>query len=305
MRVLDLEKRETIDFSPYLALLLSSFPSSICNLMNLQTLSISTSSSSMVLPSNISNLVNLSHLLCDADLYLPFIEKPMKLEFITKVVLGDGVDNFQKCFPGIKFLASTLYLHEENDFELLHYLEKLMLTGSGCTRRRSVEREFMRCEPNLGENHISFPSTLKVLKLVRCGLPLSDMSIIQSLPNLEALVVKYNGFEGSLWETGEEEFQRLKFLRLKKLNIKQWEASSINFPCLEELDVVNCVDLQEIPLELGDISTLDSIYVENCGASLLVSLQQNRQEQDDAGNYELEIIVDGRYIPSCVPKHDD
>ncbi|CAH1447697.1 unnamed protein product [Lactuca virosa] len=106
-------------------------------------------------------------------------------------------------------------------------------------------------------------------------------------------------------ETGEDQFQRLKVLRLKKLNIKQWKASSINFPCLERLRVVNCVHLEEIPLELGDISTLESIYILNCDASLLVSLQRIRNEQDDVGNYELKIKVDGRKMPSCVPKHDD
>ncbi|CAH1419423.1 unnamed protein product [Lactuca virosa] len=131
------------------------------------------------------------------------------------------------------------------------------------------------------------------------------MSITQSLPNLEFLVIKDNGFEGTIWETGEEQFQRLKFLRLEELNIKQWEASSINFPCLEELEVVNCIDLEEISLELGDISTLSYIDVLNCGASLLESLRQFRQEQDDMGNYELKIIVNGRKMSSCVPENDD
>ncbi|CAH1448298.1 unnamed protein product [Lactuca virosa] len=105
-------------------------------------------------------------------------------------------------------------------------------------------------------------------------------------------------------DKSEEQFQQLKFLGLEELNIKQWEASSINFPCLEELQVRNCVDVEEIPLELGDISTLEYIYVFKCGASLLVSLQKIRQEQDDMGNYELAIIIDGRKMPSCVPNHD-
>nr|KAJ0191442.1 hypothetical protein LSAT_V11C800439240 [Lactuca sativa] len=318
LRVLHLEKCESNDFSPGLALLvhlrflqiwLSSFPPSICNLWNLQTLWIKTLSSYMVLPSNISDLVNLRHLGSNADLYLPSIEGPMKLlEVISKVVLGDGVDNFQKCFPGIKELTSTLYSDKENDFEVLHYLQILILIGSGYSRRRSVEGEFVRGEPNLGKNHIiiRFPATLKSLELERCGLPWSDMSIIQSLPNLEVLVIVDNGFEGTLWKTtGEEQFQQLKFLRLEKLNIKQWEASSINFPCLQQLQVLNCIVLEEIPLELGDISTLEYIKVWNCGASLLESLQKIRQEQDDAGNYELKIFVDGRDMPSCEPNHDD
>ncbi|CAH1425004.1 unnamed protein product [Lactuca virosa] len=314
LRVLNLERCRLIDFSPGLALLvhlryleiwISLFPSSICNLWNLQTLIVHTTSGSMVLPSSISNLVNLRNLDCKADLYLPFIGKPMKLENISNVVVGVGVDSFKKCFPSINDLTCTLYSDEENDFEVLHHLQILKIIGSGYSRRRSVEREFVRGEPNLGKYHIRFPATVKELEIVRCGLPWSDMSIIQSLPNLESLVITHNGFEGTLWETGEEPFQRLKFLRFAGLNIKQWEASSINFPCLEELQVGVCDDLIEIPLELGDISTLEYIKVFFCGASLLVSLQKIQQEQDDVGNYELEIFVDGRKMPSCIPKHDD
>ncbi|KAL7586964.1 hypothetical protein Lser_V15G39983 [Lactuca serriola] len=290
----------------HLNIWLSSFPTSICNLWNLQTLIVRTSSSSIVLPSNISDLVNLRHLASNANLYLPSIEKPMNLEVLSNVELGEGVDNFQKCFPRIRYLSTTLYSDEENDFEVLHHLKNLMLIGSGYSGRRSVEQELLRGEQNLEKNHIiRFPATLKQLTLERCGLPWSDMSIIQPLPNLEVLAIKGNGFDGTLWETGDEQFQRLKFLKLKKLNIKQWKVSSINFPCLERLEVLNCIDLEEIPLELGDISTLERIHIENCGASLLVSLQKIRQEQDDVGNYELKIKVDGRYIPSYVPQHDD
>ncbi|CAH1419422.1 unnamed protein product [Lactuca virosa] len=201
LRVLSLEKCRLLYFPPGLALLvhlrylyiwLSSFQPSICILWNIQTLIVKTSSSPMVLPSNISNLVNLRHLRSNADLYLPSVGKPLNLEFITKVELGDGVDNFKKCFPRIKELTSTLYSDKENDFKVLHYLQILTLFGS-------VQREFRRSAPNLGKNHIiRFPETLKVLTLVRCGLPWSNMSIIQSLPNLEALILEDNGFEGTL-----------------------------------------------------------------------------------------------------------
>ncbi|KAI3780977.1 hypothetical protein L2E82_10973 [Cichorium intybus] len=245
----------------------------------------------MVLPSNISNLVNLKHLWSNADLYLPYIGKPMKLEFISKVVLGDGVDNFKKCFPGIKKLTCNLYFDEEHDFEELLHLEALVLIGSGFHRVR--------------RKRIRFPAALKKLSIVRCHLPWSDMSIIQSLPNLQFLALSNNGFKGTLWETDEKQFQQLKFLRLCDLNIKQWEASSLNFPCLERLQVVRCVDLEEIPLELGDISTLQTIEVFNCATSLRLSLLKIQKEQYDVGNCELKIIVDGVEIPSFVPTYDD
>lgn len=136
-------------------------PLSICDLWNLQTLNVYTISSHMVLPSNISDLVNLRHVYCDEDLYLPSIGKPMKVQYISNVVLGDGVDNFHKCFPGIKQLTSTLYADKETDFEVLRYLQDLRLIRSGYSRRRSVEQKFLRGQPNLGKNHIiTFPNQL-------------------------------------------------------------------------------------------------------------------------------------------------
>ncbi|KAI3780968.1 hypothetical protein L2E82_10964 [Cichorium intybus] len=250
-------------------------------------------------------MVNLKHLFSNTELYLPSIGKPMKLEFISNVVLGDGVDNFQKCFPRIKKLTTTLYLDEENDFEELLYLETLVLIGSGSRRRESTEPEFLRGEPNLGKILIGFPAALKQLAIRRCHLPWSNMSIIQSLPNLVALEIRHNGFEGTLWETGEKQFQQLKFLGLFDLNIKQWETSSLNFPRLEQLKVGGCVDLEEIPLELGDIPTLQTIEVSDCAPSLRLSVLKIQKEQYDVGNCELKIIVDEVEMPSFAPTYDD
>ncbi|KAI3515245.1 hypothetical protein L1887_14047 [Cichorium endivia] len=315
LRVLNLPNCKFIDFPPeigllvhlrYLAIEKSLCLSPICNLWSLQTLIIRRSYSFMVLPGNISNLVNLRHLWSNEVLYLPSIRKPMNLQTISNVVmLGDGVGNFQKCFPIVKKLACAFYSDAENDFESLRYLETLKLTGSDSLTRESTDPQFLRGEPNYQKNNIRFPTTLKKLTLVRCHLPWSDMSIIQSLPNLEALRLIDNAFDGTLWETGDEQFQQLKFLTLKELHIRRWEASCINFPCLKRFRVVKCNDLEEIPLEIGDISTLEFLEADGCGASLNTSLGNIRQEQDDTGNYELKIKVDGRQLLSCVPKHED
>ncbi|KAJ0524319.1 putative P-loop containing nucleoside triphosphate hydrolase, leucine-rich repeat domain superfamily [Helianthus annuus] len=120
LRVLDLQHCRLHYFScgvdlpvhlRYLAIWNSSayFPSSICKLWNLQTLVYFTTCERTVLPRNISDLVNLRHLwsylLSTTDssvkmsFYLPSIDNPMNLQTISHVELGDGVDDFQKCFP--------------------------------------------------------------------------------------------------------------------------------------------------------------------------------------------------------------
>ncbi|KAI3780976.1 hypothetical protein L2E82_10972 [Cichorium intybus] len=134
---------------------------------------------------------------CDVEIIRDkLVEDGKQLDVVSiVVVLGVGLDNFKKCFPGIKELTSTLYSDKQNDFEELLYLETLVLIRSGSRRRESAEPEFLRGEQNLGKKQIRFPTALKYLSISRCHLSWSDMSIIQSLPNLVCLVLRDNGFE--------------------------------------------------------------------------------------------------------------
>ncbi|GJR60977.1 disease resistance protein [Tanacetum coccineum] len=139
---------------------------------------------------------------------------------------------------------------------------------------------------------IHLPEGIVLLVHLRCHLPWSDMSIIQSLPNLE--VVKLNDtLKGALWKTGEAQFRQLKFLRLENLYIKQWEAYSINFPSLKQLEIVKCRYLEEVPLEIGDIPTLELIKIDGCRVSVVKSMKRIQEEQHDVGNYDLQIKVNG------------
>lgn len=63
-------------------------------------------------------------------------------------------------------------------------------------------------------NHLSFPLSLKNLILIGCHLPWKDMTIVGSLPNLQALGLHNCAFEGQMWRLVDE-----RFLRLKRLGI--------------------------------------------------------------------------------------
>ncbi|PWA78618.1 Disease resistance protein [Artemisia annua] len=293
LRVLDLQNCEPINFPEGISLLvhlrylaiwhLFGFPSSLLNLTSLQTLIIKTSQSSLPLPSNISDLVNLKHLSSNKKFCLPSINRPMNLQTISKVELGDLVEYF----PVIKRLSSIFYSNEKHDFKLLRYLETLKLTGYG---RKPSGTELPKGEPNCRNNQITFPTTLKKLTLERCYLPWSDMSIIQSLPNLEVLKLGEDSFDGPLWKTDDEaQFRQLKLLRLDMLNFRQWEAYSINFPCLKQFEIVGCYNLEEIPLEIGDIPTLEVIRIDYRSRSIFESVKRILEQQRDVGNYDLQI----------------
>ncbi|XP_076926011.1 putative late blight resistance protein homolog R1B-16 [Bidens hawaiensis] len=294
LRVLDLQKcglngfprfHELLIHLRYLAIwiLNENFPYSICDLWNLQTLIYITDCETTVLPYKISDLINLRHLRSQKGrLHFRQHMKPMNLQTISNVKLND---DFPKCFPYIKALRCNTFF-DKCDFKSLTYLEKLKLTFH--RRVESTAHNSPKGEP---KNYITFPATLKALALLGCGLPWSDMSIIQSLLNLQVLKLHFQAFEGSCWNTAEQEFPQLRFLRLEGLNIKVWEAYSTSFPCLKQLEIFRCSGLEEIPLEIGDIPTLELIKIKECRHSVDESIRRIQEEQRDIGNYDLKIDV--------------
>ncbi|KAI3795567.1 hypothetical protein L1987_38222 [Smallanthus sonchifolius] len=194
---------------------------------------------------------------------IPFTRKPQESKKLWDEIVVGLDRNFQKCFPFIKELTCRTYVDEENDFKSLAYLEKLKLYGLH-RRMKSTVDDSPKGEPNCGKNLITFPSTLKRLSLLRCRLPWSYMPIIQSLPNLEVLKLRQNAFEGSNWNTDKE------------------------FP--------HCKDLEEIPLEIADIPTLDLIKIHDCSDSVAESVGRIQEEQHGQGNYDVKIDVSSKSV---------
>ncbi|KAL0318449.1 UNVERIFIED_CONTAM: hypothetical protein Sangu_2001100 [Sesamum angustifolium] len=128
---------------------------------------------------------------------------------------------------------------------------------------------------------ITFPTSLKELRLVRCYIPWENMTIIGSLlPNLEKLELRYNKFQGSKWNQVEGEFPQLKVLKISDSDdLKWWRAENICFPNLEMLFLSWMWGLEEIPSVIGDIPTLHSISLEGCFDSLCDSAKQIVEEQ--------------------------
>ncbi|KAK4414159.1 putative late blight resistance proteinR1A-10 [Sesamum alatum] len=141
---------------------------------------------------------------------------------------------------------------------------------------------------------LAFPLGLKKLTLSTCELPWDDMAVIRSLPNLEVLKLKDDAFIGAEWECSDGEFPRLKFLLMDGLNLICWRVESTHFPCLERLIITRCWKLEEIPCEIGEISTLQLIEVVRASKSAANSAVSIQEEQRDLGNDVLQVRIRDR-----------
>ncbi|KAD4982087.1 hypothetical protein E3N88_18758 [Mikania micrantha] len=299
LRVLDLQTIHTPTIPLALELLLhlrhlalwsevTRLPSSVCNLWNLQTLILKENYSGfMKLPENMANMVNLRHLWIEMIISIPEIRNPTNsgvfynLQTISMLRLHGRAESLLKRIPNIRKLECAVYDDQKQDafpsFVLLNHLETLKM----------IQPEV---ESLLSNKYISFPSSLKKLTLSGCRFPWLDMSTIQRLPNLEVLKLLNFAFEGPSWNTGGQ-FHQLKFLKLQNLDIQQWSAYSMSFPCLKRLVLLECYYLKGIPDEVGDIPTLEMIDVDKRNDSVVKSANKIQEDQQAMGNYELKINV--------------
>ncbi|KAM0049258.1 putative P-loop containing nucleoside triphosphate hydrolase, leucine-rich repeat domain superfamily [Helianthus debilis subsp. tardiflorus] len=256
------------------------FQSRICDIWSLQTLIIEgISDDPLILPNTLSNLLNLRHLWSQRTIILPPLQTPIiNLQTISSVSLMNEPMSWKKYFPCVKKLSCVIRLDRKSDFKSLTILVILRISSRKC---KSI--------PRFQRNSITFPALLKKLTLKECHLPWSCMSKIQCLPNLEVLKLLKGSFVGRMWDAGEEPFQQLKFLKLVGLDIRQWEASSINFPRLEKLYLGDCHLLKGIPLEMKYIPTLEHIEIKGCNSLVTKSAYKIQEEQHADGNHDLKI----------------
>ncbi|CAI9118778.1 OLC1v1020388C1 [Oldenlandia corymbosa var. corymbosa] len=150
----------------------------------------------------------------------------------TLILKQDTVETFLRRLIGIKKLKCQLKSDGHIDPEESHLF-------SAMGNLHQLESLHLSCYSIAHMIHfpsqLRFPINLKKLTLRRFRLPLKSVSAIgQQLRNLEVL------------------------------KIIIWNASSDSFPQLERLVLQACRKLEEIPIDFGDISTLQKIEVKNC-----------------------------------------
>ncbi|KAH7865587.1 hypothetical protein Vadar_008653 [Vaccinium darrowii] len=157
--------------------------------------------------------------------------------------------------------------------EFLKFLEKLNITylrymGEPVPSSRTLPAA------------LKFPPTITQLTLKDTHLKWEELSILQTLPNLEVLKLLRDACGGPVWNTNELEgsFQ-LKYLRFDSLEIEEWNASEEQFPRLEVLVLRYCKKLKGIPIDFANLSELRKIELHYCSYSVKESAMEIREEQ--------------------------
>ncbi|KAK1362624.1 hypothetical protein POM88_047098 [Heracleum sosnowskyi] len=70
-----------------------------------------------------------------------------------------------------------------------------------------------------------------------------------------------------------------------------WSAYSEQFPNLQHLKLEDCHQLEEIPVSIGDIYSLEMIEIRNCNPAVVQSAHEIKEDQLNKGNDMLKISI--------------
>ncbi|XP_051115901.1 late blight resistance protein R1-A-like [Andrographis paniculata] len=257
-------------------------------LWNIQTLKIVVSSS-IVFPDEIWEMPQLRHLQVSSI-----------ATTLPDPVAGKGsiiLKNLQTLFEIQNFKCTKEVLNRIPDLKTLRITFnsefKESMASSDCSLFNLIQlKKLQSLQITRAWENVAFPKSLKELSLKDCSsrVPWSRLSIIGLLPNLEKLEL-INATVGSEWNPIEGEFLRLKNLIIWYSDLVQWTADKEHFPTLERLQLWSLKSLEEIPLGIGDIPTLNRIELIECSRSAIDSAWQIWEEQQSMENETLEIFL--------------
>ncbi|KAL2551609.1 Disease resistance protein RPP13 [Forsythia ovata] len=186
------------------------------------------------------------------------------LQSISVLKISDETNlKILRCSPNLHRLKVRIRSSLNYSFAFLNQLESLKLESD-----------------DLSSSLFSLPLNLKQLTLAQAHMSPEQMEIIGKLEYLEVLKLKRIAFEGEQWDTSEGGFPQLKFLKLFRVQIVEWNAASDHFPRLQQLVLEFCKSLN-IPPNLGDFPTLQMIEVYKCAKAIEYQARQIQEEQTE------------------------
>ncbi|KAI5678123.1 hypothetical protein M9H77_09073 [Catharanthus roseus] len=273
-------------------------PPSIFELLRLETciLEVEKPGGTRELPVSIWKIANLRHFHISQEMILNF--PPPLQNHISAVVVLENLQTISNLCPSISI--SEVLARTPNLRSLGFHLTLSENTGPfsfpelahlNLLQTIKFEYQTLGMVPFSIPNIHKFPPCLKKLTLIGSHVNWEEMSLIGMLPNLEILKVKDNFFSGPIWETMDEGFPSLMFLKLSHMDLCKWISSSDHFPRLKRLVLNDCLELEEIPFEFGDIPTLQTIEVYHSSNSTVESAKQILESQKSTAETLVYLLV--------------
>ncbi|XP_071940862.1 putative late blight resistance protein homolog R1A-3 isoform X2 [Coffea arabica] len=278
------------------ALEMEFIPPSIAKLSHLETFCLY-SNRMVSLPDSIWNMKKLRHVflwagvvigLSSNDNVVENLSTLPNLDTLSRLRLYKEGENLLRRIPNVRRLKIIDHQTGVLNMSRLECLESLTWLGNYSSRSR-VHVE------------LSFPMNLKKLCLHNLGLPCSKMSLVEQLPNLEVLKLRWplSRDGGQRWELMEGGFPKLRVLTLEEVQVVEWTEADPNsgeyFPCLQQLKLHKIFNLKMMPACLGSTSTLETINVSSCGDGVKSLVREIKAAQEDNyGDGNLKIIY-GKY----------
>ncbi|XP_073064503.1 putative late blight resistance protein homolog R1A-10 [Primulina eburnea] len=277
----------------------SNLPPSICQLWNLQTVIVKgTWIEPFILPLEIWEMSQLRNLHVDRH-FLPSPSNPPmhKVDpFVLKNLQRLSVTvNFKFTKDAITRIPNINKMHIVYDNLHEGLSSNCCLNNLRCLNKlESLVCVFpsANCQLVLQQQDLTFPFSLKKLTLSFARLNWEDMTKIGSLPHLEVLKLEWESFCGPQWIPVEGEFLSLKFLLIQYCkDLVYWTADKTHFPRLEHLVLEGLYNLNDIPLDIGEIPTLRLMELIYCSNSAVISAKNILDEQENLGNESLRVRV--------------
>ncbi|CAI9108004.1 OLC1v1007509C1 [Oldenlandia corymbosa var. corymbosa] len=275
-----------------------SIPPSVSNLYNLETFILKSVMSNQRLPYSLWNLRKLKYLHIHGTNYNCYAILPMEnldescqfyeLERLSGLAVPDlsSMVKLMKKFPNIRQLKFELMSFGDGIVNVVNVVVPEFLQQ---LESLHISQGFRVPQGTLIE--FNLPENLKKLTLRRFDVSGRSLSTIGELPSLEVLKLQEVVFEGRRWSMEEEEFSKLKFLKLSSWNLRWWSGSDDQFGSLENLVLSDCPHLEEIPDCFENSSTLQMIKVRGCIEAVKESVTKIWEAQKDWGNSDPKIIV--------------
>lgn len=257
------------------------------NLWNLETLIVQGTRGRISLPETIWKMVKLRHLqINDQALFTlqneqEFIESPSEMDDLQSLSsayfsCAGSADKILAKTPNLRRLTCEVSAFDDSftAFNNLAMLEILKISSGAALT--SVDK-------------LKLPSHLKKLTLSNFYINLNEVTTLSTLEVLKLLGVTICS---NTWKVKDEQFSKLKFLKLENLSFSEWDVSDDAFPYLEHLVLIRCPYLEVIPSCFGYMSSLKSIEVKSCKESLADSAMVIKEMQVEVmGFSDFEVII--------------